>query len=389
MKVFCAKSLSKKPVTRFDERAAAFRQVGDAIDKSDMHLRNALFGLTPDQRYEVMHNACKELKVRLSPLLAEIQSGSLQPPDREALIPDELPDGLKSELIGYRDRLIRRHELLVKRGHKRSHKYVSNLLILPVKLARFLHDQGISTWDAMRQRDVVRFLAANPLVRPTALSRLMRALSEDKPFSEKRGRYVRGRKSSKPLPLQEVLSPDELQSVLNGIKESRSDAEYAAAWLVAKLGMTASAAHGLTVDRLKLDDAGRLVIRPAKVWVVVPKSVAHILTKIADEMAPGWKTAQDDEFAFIRLFDGKLPNINNFRSDVLLGDARRLRASAVYTAMLRGTLDRVTLNQTMGVSIATITSIERHLSVDVHRKLDCELVAERNKILRGDEDAYE
>lgn len=55
--------------------------------------------------------------------------------------------------------------------------------------------------------------------------------------------------------------------------------------------------------------------------------------------------------------------------------------------MLRGNLDRVTLNQTMGVSIATITSIERHLSGDLHRKVDPALVAERNKVLRGDDDS--
>lgn len=39
---------------------------------------------------------------------------------------------------------------------------------------------------------------------------------------------------------------------------------------------------------------------------------------------------------------------------------------------------------TKGVSIATITSIERHLSSDVHRKLPPELVEERNKVLKGE-----
>lgn len=258
---------------------------------------------------------------------------------------------------------------------------------MPVRLARFLQAEGITSWDGMRKRDIVSFLAANPLVRPTALTRLLRAISEDKPFSDRRGRYVRGRSASKPSPLQEVLSPAELDAALAGIKEARSDVEYAAAWLVGKLGMTAAAAHGLTADLLRLDEGGRLVIRPAKVWVVVPKSVAKVLTKVADEVAPGWTRAKDNEFEFIRLFDGKLPKLDDFRSDVLGGDARRLRASAVYTAMLRGNLDRVTLNQTMGVSIATITSIERHLSADVHRKLDPALVAERNKVLRGDDGA--
>jgi hypothetical protein len=383
----CAGALTYTPTQHFEDRAIAFRKIGDAIDKSDLHLRNALLSLTPEQRFELMRRACPELKVKLSPLLVDLQTEKVKPPDREPFIPDDLPEGLKAELIRYRDRLKRRHELLLKRGHSRSPRYLSELLKMPVRLARFLQAEGITSWDGMRKRDIVSFLAANPLVRPTALTRLLRAISEDKPFSERRGRYVRGRTASKPSPLQEVLSPAELDAALAGIKESRSDVEYAAAWLVGKLGMTAAAAHGLTADLLRLDETGRLVIRPAKVWVVVPKSIAKILAKIADEVAPGWSAASANEFEFIRLFDGKLPKLDDFRGDVLGGDARRLRASAVYTAMLRGNLDRVTLNQTMGVSIATITSIERHLSSDLHRKVAPELVAARNKVLRGDDGA--
>ncbi len=387
LKAMCAGALTYTPTQQFEDRAVAFRKIGDAIDKSDLHLRNALLSLTPEQRFELMRRACPELKVKLSPLLADVQTEKVKPPDREPFIPDDLPEGLKSELVRYRDRLKRRHELLLKRGHSRSPRYLSELLKMPVRLARFLQAEGITSWDGMRKRDIVSFLAANPLVRPTALTRLLRAISEDKPFSERRGRYVRGRTASKPSPLQEVLSPAELDAALAGIKESRSDVEYAAAWLVGKLGMTAAAAHGLTADLLRLDETGRLVIRPAKVWVVVPKSIAKILAKVADEVAPGWSGANANEFEFIRLFDNKLPKLDDFRSDVLGGDARRLRASAVYTAMLRGNLDRVTLNQTMGVSIATITSIERHLSSDLHRKVAPELVDARNKVLRGDDGA--
>lgn len=387
MKAMCARSMSFVPTKHFEDRAIAYREIGEAIDKSDLHVRNALLGLSAAQRFELMRNACQELRVRLSPLLADVQTEKVKPPDLEPFIPDDLPEGLKSELIRYRDRLKRRHELLLKRGHTRSRRYLSELLKLPVRLARHLTGEGITSWDAMRKRDIVGFLAANPLVRPTALTRLLRAIGEDKPFSDRRGRYVRGRTASKPSPLQEVLSPAELEEVLAGIKESSTEVEYAAAWLVGKMGMTAAAAHGLTADMLKLDDTGRLVIRPAKVWVVVPKSIARILIKVADEMAPGWRTAQGGEYEFIRMFDKKLSKLDDFRSGVLAGDARRLRASAVYTAMLRGNLDRVTINQTMGVSIATITSIERHLSVDLHGKVDPAIVAERNKVLRGDDSA--
>ncbi|OYT94171.1 MAG: hypothetical protein CFE49_19685, partial [Pseudomonas sp. PGPPP3] len=93
--------------------------------------------------------------------------------------------------------------------------------------------------------------------------------------------------------------------------------------------------------------------------------------------APGWRTAKSNELEFIRLFEQNIKDLNHFRAQVLGGRARKLRASCVYAAMLKGNLDRVTIHQTMGVSIPTITSIERHLSTDVHRKLPPELVARR------------
>jgi len=385
IKTLCAKSLQYKPLNHFEDRATAFRLVGEVGEKSDHYIRNALLTLTPSQRYELMRNALPELKAKLSPLLTDLQIERLEPPDREQHIPDDLPSGLQSELIRYRDRLTRRLDLLRRRGHTRSYRYVYDSMRVPIRLARFLHSQGITTWDGARKRDIVAFLAENPLVRPAALTRLMRALTEDQPFSERRGRYIRGRAAANPAPLQAVLAPTELESILKDIKDTRSEVEYAAAWLVGKLGMTATAAYGLTADRLKMNDEGRLVIRPAKVWVVVPKSIAKILLKVLDQAAVGWRAASHDEFKFIRVFDTQLPDIDVFRREVLGGDARRLRASAIYAAMLRGNLDRVTLNHTMGVSFPTIASIERHLSADVHRKLAPELVAARNKVLRGEQ----
>lgn len=387
-RAMCALSLTYSPTARFDDRSIAFRMVGEALDGSDMHIRAVLLTLTDTQRFELMRHACPELRVRLSPLLADLEL-TLKPIDRAARVPADLPEGLKDKLSEYKERLLRRQALLVKRGHERSHRYIDNLMIAPVRLARYLNAHGITSWDAMRKRDMVAFLEANPLVRPTALARFLRALTENEPFAERRGRYDRTRKASKATPLQDVLPPEELQRLLDDIKDASTEVEFIAAWLVGQLGMSASAARRLTADRLHLNTDGRLVIRPAEVWVVVPKAIARVLTTIADEAAPGWREAEGEALSFVRLFDGKLPGLDDFRRDVLRGKSRLMRASAIYAAMLRGHLDRVTLHKTMGVSHATIASIERHISSDVHRKLDRGVVEARNKVLRGDDDATE
>jgi len=101
LRAMCADSMTFVPTQQVEDRAIAFRKIGGAIDKSELHLRNALLSLTPEQRFELMRRACPELKVKLSPLMADVRVEKIKPPDREPYIPDDLSEGLKSELVRY------------------------------------------------------------------------------------------------------------------------------------------------------------------------------------------------------------------------------------------------------------------------------------------------
>ena len=384
LKRLCALSLACNPVDRFAERAEAFRTVGEASLASDLHLRTALATLSDVQRYDLMRHAVPELKVKLSPLLIDLDVRTLQRPDSPVEIPQDIAEALQRGLNELLDRLKRRVATVQRRGGGRNPEYLRKRMDAPIRLAKYLDEQGITSWDAMQKRDVHRFLAENEGVRPSHLTRLMRALTEGKPFAEHRGKYVRGAASKALKPLQAVLLPDEIEAFLAEVRSRCSDAEYVGAWLVAKLGMTAKAAHGLTADRLRVDESGRTVIRPAQCWVVLPRTIAALIGQIADQSAPGWRDAKGAELAFVGVFRGVLPKLNLFSTCTLSGKSRLLRASAVYARLLAGNLDRVTLHETMGVSHSTITSIERHLSVDLHRKLDPEFVKARNQVLTGD-----
>jgi len=192
-----------------------------------MHVRSALLALTSGQRFELMRWAVPELKLMFSPLLADLQIEKLDLPPSAAPIPDDLPERLKEGLAAYRGRLERRRERLLKKGHVRSPRYLPKLLQVPIGLAKYLASQGITSWEGMRKRDMVGFLAANPKVPANKLSRLLRALFEDKPFRDGRGRRSGGKKGGvAPKPLQEVMSPEELDQTLADIRASCSDAEY-------------------------------------------------------------------------------------------------------------------------------------------------------------------
>jgi hypothetical protein len=91
----------------------------------------------------------------------------------------------------------------------------------------------------------------------------------------------------------------------------------------------------------------------------------------------------EDALQFIKIFDRYIPSLSRYAVRVLGGRARLLRASAVFAAMMSGHLDRVTLNQTMGVSTPTIARLETLLSADLHRRLAPDFIAERNKRILG------
>lgn len=182
------------------------------------------------------------------------------------------------------------------------------------------------------------------------------------------------------------MRPDELKEFLAGVRDRYSDPEYLLAWMVCRLGMIAKNAYEISLDRIRQNDKGQLVIRPAVVWVELPPRIGSMLRRLVEEIEPRWAGAEPDSLCHVTLFDRHIPDLDRFSANVLQCRTRILRASAIFAAMLDGHLDRVTLRQTMGVSMPTIIKLERLLSVDMHRKLDPAFVQARNARIRGDAD---
>ena len=387
----CAQSLAARRTTaaRFEVRLTVLKGLGKVIDGGDAAVIRYLRTLTPEQTYELVRSAVPALQARVSALLKQADVQEPRQERRQVQIPESIPEQMRDKLLQYEAKLERRSNRLTEKGHTRSYTYIARLMSEPRRLAIYLAAEGHTSWLSMKRRDVVSFMAKNPAVLRTSVERFLRFLEEDRPFSSASTVQRKGAKRKSGVgqssPPHEVLMPEELKQILDRVQSENTEPEYLLAWLICKMGMTAKNAFRFTVDRLKVDDAGRLVVRTAQVWVVVPKSATSLFAKLADEAAPGWRTAKSNELEFIRLFEQNIKNLNHFRAQVLRGKARELRASCVYAAMLKGNLDRVTIHQTMGVSIPTIMSIERHLSTDVHRKLPPELVARRNKVLKGEE----
>lgn len=385
---FCAESMvtAMKGAAKREQYLALLRQVGEAYQRGDAVVEDLLAELSPEDRAMLLRYSVPGLRALLAKGIAALDNAEVRQAPRRVRIPSELPEPLRDGLEAFEKRLQARFETLVKRGHTRSHSYVATAMKVPIRLALFLAGEGIERWDVVRKRDLVAFFQKNPAASRQPIERFLQSMEDHRPFRDRRGRPTGSRKGlrdSQRKPPPQVLRPEVLTQFLADVRERYSDPEYVLAWMVCRLGMIARHAYNITLDRIRLNDSGRMVIRPALVWVEVPTRVAGQFRKIIEAVEPSWDKADPESLRHITVFDRYIPRLKDFSATVLQGRTRLLRASAIFAAMLDGHLDRVTLRHTMGVSMPTILQLERLLATDLHRRLDPNLVEQRNAHITG------
>lgn len=382
----CAQSLRYRQFSRqtANQRDELLKGLAEAIKQNDEAVGTYLEALAPNSRYELYRSVVPPLAAYLSKVIASLGGLEISPASRTVDIPEDLPPGLREPLVRFEEKLQRMYTSRLAKGHRRSVNYVSRSMLAPLWFAKYLHANGIDRWDVVRNRDIVRFLSENPTVEKGKLTPILRFVNDHLPFRETRGRPMRSRGGERRnITPPKIVPANELDELLAQIRQTRSEGEYALAWFVCRLGLMAQTAYALSLDRVEINDAGRLVIRPAQAWVTLPRSVEAILKKLIDEAVPNWQEIDPEKRKKLVFFRHHIPNLDHFTLTALQGKTRILRSSAIFAAMMKGQIDRVTLNKTIGVSMAHIIRLELLLSADMHRSLDANLVKARNAHILG------
>lgn len=386
--VHCAQSQRlrrRRSACRLD-MDATLRSLGHAIRNGEQDVRALLQGLAPEARHELLHSVVPPLATFLSSVLADMPGAIVRRARRSPVYPEDLPVGLREPLERFENKLVRKYETRLRNNHSPSIDYVWRTMLAPIRFAQFLQAKGIERWDIVRKRDVVAFLQENTGTASNHVMRFMRFLEDHKPWRDPRGRPSgKGRKAKSLMPPTIVL-PDELEAILSDIERSRTDAEFLLAWFVCRMGLTLETAYSLPLESVRMNDAGRLVVRPADVWVTVPRLIAQRLDAVIETAIPGWKALDPQASQHLTFFRHHIQNPKLFGRVVLGGRTRVLRTSALFAAMMKGHTDRVTLRHTTGASIPYLTKIETLLSIDMHRRLAPDLVEKRNAYITGDAD---
>ena len=342
---------------------------------------------SPEQRYVLVSKTSPPLARYLGDLIKDAGGLPVHHRFRSPTFPDDLETGFRDSLERYQAKLERMRDARLKNGYSPSAQYVSRPMQAPIHFAQFLQKEGRTSFDGVLKRDIVAFLQSRPTLEPTQVLRFTRFLDEHRPWRDKRGGGV-GRKARAPHSLvpPEVFSPDELTAFMADVERETDPAGYLLAWLVGGLGLSLTNASRLTLDRVAVDGKGRLVIRPAQIWLTLPRSIEGRLKNLLDAHNPGWQTLKADVLAHRKVFAMNADQLRFFGRDILKRQARKLRTSALLASMMRGNIDRVTLHTTTGASFQYLCKIETLLSVDMHRRLAPDLVKARNEFILGERD---
>lgn len=385
IKQYCAQSIGRLNIRgeRKQHIIELFKQIGDGNGNIEQVLK--LF--TSYERSEVLEFSVAELRRQIASSLSRL-SVPVRPKLIEVDIPTDISPELLSLLSEYKELLTRRFEILIDKGHSRSPNYVYRSMIKPISFCQFLTQEAYVTWGQVGKTQLAFYLDQKGTRLSTCLKRFIKyAETRKNPFKKApQANRKRGGSVLIETPRPQIVSPNELTSFIKTLKESLPPEEYLFAWFVCKLGLTAKKAYGLTLADININESGRCVIKPAEVWVALPKGIEKTVVILADMQNPLWRNLEPSTLIHFKLFAGVIESLKGFTDRVFQGQTKILRSSAIYAMMEMGHLDRVTLKKTIGVSMPTLAKLERLFSVDVHRRLDPDFIKLRNAYINGEVD---
>lgn len=383
-----AESLAGRAPTNVDKaqkREVLFRGLQAAAVAGETTAKEYLRKVSPPERWLLQDQASPSLRDWLVTVFKQedlLVFPELTPPDYTGVPETLLPTLQEWEKKNY-ERLISRME----KGHNRARRTLHRLMAEPVALARFLGEQGVLRWDAMTMSDRIAFAKTRSKRSEARLGPFISFLDGKNPFKDRRGRRPpqKTRKAIKEVRRIPIIPVDELKERIKGARQRLPDDQYLLYWMVAKLGLTAKAAYGLTADRITINKDGRLVIRPAEAWVALPRRLAYIMEALVRKVDPEWPHENPDMAPPVPVMKSVIAE-NRLGRVIYQSETTLLRSSAIHAAMHAGQLDRKTLMAITGVSHTTIARMEYLVPADIHSLASHDFVRRRNAAIQGDTD---
>ena len=387
LKKSCSDLLKKNSRLRppkFTKLGEFLKSLVEKSEEGEASLEKFLIDLTDNERYFLMQYANGEIGL----LLAEIFN-KYNLVIREDLIsleiPEDLPDDFILLLESYKNFFIRRYNVLTSKNHYRTPQYMRRNLTRSISLIRYLCSIGITDWYQVKDKHIVSYLESTKKNLHIELKRFINYANNDrKPFKKTRLNKKRSGAALKASVIVKTYTESTIDSFLEEIYAKQSHAEYLIAWLVCKLGLTVEFSYNLNISQITVNKENKYIFKPHQVWLKLPKNIGDLFYEIFDQIYPDWRSYDQEKLLFLKPFHSLFANASRASEVIFKGSARELRTTAIINLMKSGFLDRVTLHQSIGVSMPTITKYENIFSVDLHSTIQPHIIKGRNKVIQGE-----
>ena len=268
---------------------------------------------------------------------------------------------------------IKRFETKRTRGHNYSEYTVYRRVLVAVDFCRFLECQGVRSWQEVMQRHLDAFCATRTREQGQRVYPFLGYACRVAPVSAK----LRCPRSKRRPTLD--LAPTfeaQAQAVANLIAEPL-DAAVLVGLFVAVYAQPISNCRKLHLSNFRVRD-DRVQVRFAEEWMPLDRTVAARVLSLAPDVADGIR--REDRALFTldpRWYSRRIRAICDL-------PIKKLRLGALAAIIRRRVTDRASLRALLGVSIGTIENVECTMEWDLHWTVDPDVVANRNRIIRGE-----
>ena len=287
---------------------------------------------------------------------------------------DDIRRDFRQVLEGFLRASIRRFETKRDRGHDYSEYTVYRRVLVAVDFCRFLEGQGVLSWQEVMQRHLDAFCAARTREQGGRVYPFLLHARRVAPVSAKLRRPRSRRRPT--LELAPSFEAHE-RAVANLIAQPLDEAVLVGLF-VAVYAQRISDCRQLHLMHFRVRD-DRVQARFAEEWMPLDRAVASRVLRIAPDVADGIR--REDRTLFPRD-----PRFYSRRIRAVVGglSIKKLRLGALVAIIRRGVTDRASLRALLGVSLSTIEGAEQLMQWDLHWTVDPEVVANRNRIIRGE-----
>ena len=276
-------------------------------------------------------------------------------------------------LEGFLRASIKRFETKRTRGHNYSEYTVYRRVLVAADFCRFLEGQGVQSWQQVMQRHLDAFCVARTREQGQKAYPFLNYARWVAPVSAK----LRSPRNKR-RPALELAPPYEAQSqaVAKLIAEPVDEAVLVGLF-VAVYAQRISDCRKLYLSNFRVR-GDRVQARFAEEWMPLDRAVAQRVLTIVPNVADDIR--REDRALFThdpRRYSRRIRAICDL-------PIKPLRLGALAAIVRRRVTDRASLRALLGVSMGTIENVERTMEWDLHWTVDPEVVANRNRILRGE-----